>query len=280
MRPFLAHNLFGFPITEGHLLDICEPLFNTLSLVLMTKQENESLFAILATMLNFGQQLSDHASLFTSVHSPVLARLATFITDALKQLADRLDAPIIASFESGSFSFADEGAMEAVVTHTKTFLNSCKGYGLLEQIVQVIVVNTCTHCDAFIFNLIVVTADEFTDEKLSMALQHIRELQKQLNCLSKNFNGAFPNLIELITDAELVLSGVTTLTKRTMLMRSIVERCQPKVVLPPGVTIDDVGPPAPSWDALRVEIPKFQFEFTFEWLYLEAGRALGRSQLY
>jgi hypothetical protein len=279
MRPLLAHNIFAFPIKEKHLLDICEPLFEALGLVLMTKLENERLFAILATMLNFGQQLSDHASLFTSVHTPVLSKLSTFITDALKQLADRLDAPIIASFESGSFSFADEDAMGVVLTHTQTFLSSCKAYGLLEQIVQAIVVNTCIHCDAFIFNLIVVTADEFTDEKLSMALQHVRELQKQLNCLSQNFNAAFSHLLELITDAELVLSGVPIIPKKTMLMRAIIERCQPPVTLPTGVTLDDIGPPAPSWDALRVPIPTFQFAFTFEWLYLEAGRAIGRTQL-
>jgi hypothetical protein len=279
MRPILSHALFSFPITEQHLAELCGPLFDAIAMSLSATLENDSLFAILATVSNFGQQLSDHASLYTSVHGAVLTRLAAFITDMLKQLAARLASPIIASIQSDGFVFADSEAMVVVVQHTSNFLSSCKAYNMPLQIVQAIVVETCAECDALIFNLIIETADVFTEEKLTQALQQIRSLQQQLNCLAENFNAAFPNLIEFITDAHLVLTDMPIITKRTPLMRAIVERCRPAVTLPAGLTIDDISPPIPSRASLAIPKPVFKFAFTFEWLYLEAGRVDYRNPL-
>jgi hypothetical protein len=274
MRPILQYRLFSFPtISEQDMADLCSPLFEAMAIAIESVLSNANLFAILATALNFGQQLSDHASLYTAVHGGVLTRLATFITEMLTQLANRLPAPIIASVTSDGFVFADTIAMADIVRHTGNFLGSCKAYGMPLQIVQAIVVHACAVCDAAIFNLIIETADEFTEEKLTQALQQIRSLQQQLNCLAENFNTAFPTLIEFITDAHLALAGTPPIAKRTPLMRAIVERCRPAVALPDGLTVDDICPPIAS-HALTVPKPKFQFAFTFEWLYLEAGRGL------
>jgi hypothetical protein len=272
MPPILCYGLFSFPtITEQHLLDLCTPLFEALAMALLMPLPSNHLFAFLATALNFGQRLSDHASLYTAVHGPVLVKLAPFITEMLKQLAHLLASRIIGSITNDGFDFADEKAMMVVVQHTNHFLGSCKAYGLPMQIVQVIVVHACARCDAVIFNLIIEHANAFTEEKLTQALQQIRSLQQQLNCLAENFNAAFPTLIAFITDAMLLFTDMPVITKRTPLIRAIVERCRPAVTLPEGITVDDISPPIATLSSLAVLEPAFPFTFTFEWLYLEAG---------
>jgi hypothetical protein len=231
-------------------------------------------FAILATVLNFGQHLSDAASLYTSAHGPVLDRLAKFVTSVMEWLSSFLFAQIAGSVLQDGFIFADEEATSVVVAQTRAAVENCAAFRLPEQLVQVIVVETCKQCDARIFNVIIEASDIFTNEKITQMLHNIRMLQGAFNCVSRNFQIAFPCLLDMILKAQALWSAVGRIP-RTALMRSIIERCVPEIKLPAGMTLDDIGEKSPRHE-LKVDEPSFGFAFTFEWLWLQyPGHAPG-----
>jgi hypothetical protein len=132
------YGIFALPqLTEAHLLDLFDAIFSGMSSLLQANQSVDGLFAILATVLNFGQQLSDVASLYTGVHECVLERLATSVTSVMQLLSQRLFAPIASSIQQDGLIFADEVAMNAVVAETRKFLNNCAAYHLGAEIFSV-----------------------------------------------------------------------------------------------------------------------------------------------
>ena len=50
-------------------------------------------------------------------------------------------------------------------------------------------------------------------------------------------------------------------------MRAIVERCQPSIILPNDMKLDDIGNHLEKNDSLKLPLPKFGFKFSYEWLY-------------
>jgi hypothetical protein len=268
--PVRDYGIFSLPrLTEAHLLDLFDAIFSGVGSLLQANQSVDGLFAILATVLNFGQQLSDVASLYTGVHECVLERLATSVTSVMQLLSQRLFAPIASSIQQDGFIFADEVAMHSVVAETRKFLNNCAAYHLGAEIVQVIVVETCKACDARIFNIIIEASDVFTTEKMTQALRNVRRLQDAFTCVSRNFDDAFAHLAGLITKTQALWAGERGIP-RTPLMRAIMERCRPQIVLPDGLTLDDIGEVRPRTE-LRVDEPEFGFVFRFEWLWLQGG---------
>jgi hypothetical protein len=276
MKPLDRYSIFRFSaLTEDHLMQLCQPLFIGVEALLDVRTPTfERLFAILATVLNFGQHLSDAASLYTSVHGPVLDRLAKFVTSVMAWLSYSLFAQIAGSVLQDGFIFADEEATSVVVAQTRAAVENCAAFGLPEQLVQVIVVETCKQCDARIFNVIIETSDIFTNEKITQMLHNIRMLQGAFNCVSRNFQIAFPCLLDMILKTQALWSAVGRIPG-TPLMRSIIERCVPEITLPRGVTLDDIGQKCPRFQ-LKVDEPSFSFAFTFEWLWLQyRGHAPG-----
>jgi hypothetical protein len=239
-------------------------------------QTVDSLFAMLATLLHFGQRMSNVASLYTSAHGRVLAILSVHVTSVMEVLSQNLFASIASTVQHKGFVFADEDRMTAVVAQTRGFMRNCTAYSLLEDIAQVIVVQTCKGCDEKIFNVILETSSEFTDQKVTQILHSIRRPQSAFNCFSRNFGVAFPNLIDLITTSKQLWSGMQHITKRTKLLRTIVERCRPAIVLPEGVAIDDIGQHCNCTCELYVADPKFSFVFSFEWLWLRIVNRNGK----
>jgi hypothetical protein len=190
----------------------------------------------------------------------------------MQLLSQRLFASITSSVQQDGFIFADEVALSSIVAETRKFLDNCAAYHLCAEIVQAIVVETCKACDARIFNIIIEASDVFTTEKMTQALRNVRMLQDAFNCVSRNFDDAFACLAGLITQTQALWAGERRIA-RTPLMRAIIERCQPPIVLRDGLTLDEIGE-AKQRSELRVEEPEFGFVFRFEWLWLQGGAML------
>ena len=274
MEPIKAFRIFEIPgLTTNHVNYLCEPLLKGLQQTLTRTHTIPSLFAILATALNFGQQLSDVATVYTSAHGSVLASLEPYVTSIVHLATQTLVASIAPSICNDGFQFADDEAMENIREETHLFLECARGLKLPEQLVQVVIVETCAYFDALLFNVIIDTCEEITDDKMVFLLQRIRKIQSLFDCLPNNFQAAFPHLLDLIarTQALRCIGDALPQTARGDLARSIIERSSPPILLPDGLCLDDVGNHLKSRISLRVPLPQVSFKFTFEWLYTQTA---------
>jgi hypothetical protein len=272
MAPIRAHAIFSFSeLHEQHLLDLCDPLFTVIDALLLANHDSLQLFALLATLLRFGEQLSDLASLYTAAHERTLQRLAEYITAIMKLLALELFATIAGSIrEDGSSFFDDEDSQRDLAIKTHSWSLNCSSYRLYEAIIQMIIVETAKAVDARIFNILLNTSTEFTDDKVTRILHSIRRLQDAFQCVSRNFETAFPCLHDFVMRVQSLWGGIISDLPRTDRMRSIIERCRPEIVLGAELTLDDIGKHCDQWSDLNVVEPTFSFVFTFEWLWLQA----------
>ena len=274
MEPIKAFRIFEIPgLTTSHVNYLCEPLLKGLQQTLGRTHTIPSLFAILATALNFGQQLSDVATVYTSAHGGILASLEPYVTSIVHLATQTLVASIAPSICNDGFQFADDEAMENIREETHLFLECARGLKLPEQLVQVVIVETCAYFDALLFNVIIDTCEEITDDKMVFLLQRIRKIQSLFDCLPNNFQAAFPHLLDLIarTQALRCIGDALPQTARGDLARSIIERSSPPILLPDGLCLDDVGNHLKSRISLRVPLPQVSFKFTFEWLYTQTA---------
>jgi hypothetical protein len=220
-----------------------------------------SLFAILATALNFGLHLARG-----SAPSAIFGHLCPFITSAIELLSQNLVAAIGSSISQDGFEFADEFSLEMVRSTTAAFLENSRTFHIPEQIVQVIIVETCAYCDVLLFNVIIDTATEFTDNKMTALLQKVRRVQQLFNCLPTNFEAAFPVLIEFISQTKGLWAGDVIV--KSDRMRSIIERC-PGLQLPADLTLDEIGSRVESTSLLKLPPRVNSFTFSYEWLYTQ-----------
>ena len=274
MVPINAFSIVSLAgLREDHLDYLCEPFFKGLEYTLKHTHSVDTLFGVLATALNFGQKLSDAATLYTSAHAVVLSKLEPYVTSIVEVATQTLVAAIAPSICQDGFQFADDEAMQKIEDETRLFLNYAKGLKLPEQLVQVIVVETCAYFDALLFNVIIDTAEEFNQKKIQFLLQRIRKIQTIFQCLPNNFQAAFPHLLQLITKVQELwcLENIISEAQYSDLTRSIIERCRPRVVLPEGVTLDHIGKHLESRESLKVPLPKVCFKFNFEWLYTQTA---------
>ena len=274
MEPITAFSILSLTgLREDHLEYLAEPFFKGLEYTLRQTHPIGSLFGVLATALNFGQKLSDAATLYTSAHAVVLSKLEPYVTNIVEVATQTLVAAIAPSICHDGFQFADDEAMQKIEEETQMFWNYAKGLKLPEQLVQVIVVETCAYFDALLFNVIIDTAEEFTEKKIVFLLQRIRKIQTMFQCLPSNFQAAFPRLLDFITRTQELwcLEDTVPDSRRSDLTRSVIERCKPRIVLPMGVTLDDVGKHLDSRESLKVPLPKVSFKFNFEWLYTQTA---------
>jgi hypothetical protein len=272
MAPIRNHAIFTFSeLREQHLLDLCEPLFSVIDSLLLSNRDGLQLFALLATLLRFGEQLSDLASLYTAAHERTLERLSEYVTAIMKLLALELFATIAGSIrEDGSSFFDDEESQRELALKTHSWSLNCSCYKLYEAMIQMIIVETAKAVDARIFNILLNTSTEFTEDKVTRILHSIRRIQGAFQCVSRNFETAFPYLHDFVMRIQSLWGGITGDLPRTDRMRSIIERCRPEVALGTELTLDDIGTHCDQWSDLNVVEPKFGFVFTFEWLWLQA----------
>ncbi|KAH0794096.1 erythrocyte binding protein [Histomonas meleagridis] len=268
--PILKFSILSLPqLNSSHMQYLLEPLYKALDNTLNQSHSAVELFYILATIYNFGILLLNNADIFSTVHNEALDQLSTFITQILMQLTQNLISSIAPSISSDGLDFTDKESMNQIQLETNQFLIYCQNLNIPEQIVQVIVVETCRYFDVLLFNVIIDTAKTFTIEKVTFLLSQVRRLQTIFDCLPCNFHIAFTNLLSFISNTNLLWNGndEEKLPEKSDLMRSIIERCKPKIVLPPGVELDDIGKKLDSTEELKLELPKFNFQFSYDWLF-------------
>ena len=102
-------------------------------------------------------------------------------------------------------------------------------------------------------------------------LQKIKEIQKALFCISRNFPDAFEKTLNVISIAQTLMQGGATIEriqKQKELWRIIAERT-PNCYLPEGVTIETICQPIQA-SSLIQNLPNMEFRFTFEWLFVSS----------
>jgi hypothetical protein len=98
----------------------------------------------------------------------------------------------------------------------------------------------------------------------------VLKIQNLFKFLPTNFDAAFPRLLSFITQTKSFWTGVHEISEKTPLVRSIIERCDPEIQLPPGTTLDSLGPHVQSKATLKFPGHEMTFRFSYEWLYTNA----------
>lgn len=270
VEPLIQFAILTFSnITEEKLEKLVDPLFNGLDYTLSITHPKEELFALFSTTLNFGLKVSNVASLYTSAHLGILKRLSSYINQFIQVFSQILNASIANSITSDGFEFGDDESISQLDQETVMFLQHARAFQIPEQIIQIIVLESCQYFDVLLYNVIIDTADEFTDEKITSLLNKVRKIQVMFNCMACNFQAAFTNLLKFITTAKMLWSDVRlTEEYKNNTVRSIIERSNPPIQLPPNITLDQIGNIVET-KTLRLPLPQIQFDFTYEWLYTQ-----------
>lgn len=282
LEPFITFGIFQLPaLTSEALSDLMKPLMKGIELSIIKQHSKEELFSLFATTLNFGVKISNIASLYTSAHLECLECLANYIKTIVETLIQHLCSTIGANISKDGFEIANENAMIQIDLETRSFFEYARGLNIPEILIQNIVVHTCSYLDRLIYNVIVETAPAFTNEKVTKALDQIRMLQTIFQCLPNNFQTAFSNLIELFTMSKSLFfevgdekqindqKAILDSLKKGPLLRSIVDRCEPPIVLPKGKDYDYFGERLQSYDILALPLECEAFDFSFDWLYAQ-----------
>lgn len=269
IEPILSFSILTLPEISAEDIDfLFEPLYKALDFTLSLSHTFEELFSILASVLNFGLKLSSSAPIFSSLHLPVLEKLSDYITQSIMQLTQILISVITPSISNDGFEFADVETLNLMQQETRQFLQLCHSFNVPELVVQIIVIETCKYIDTLVFNVIIDTASIISPKKINDLLQKTRKIETIFNCLPCNFQIAFNNLLSFISNANLLWSkGFDFHFEKSDLMRAIVERCQPSIILPNDMKLDDIGNHLEKNDSLKLPLPKFGFKFSYEWLY-------------
>ena len=271
LDPIFAFDILKFPTLTPEVLEyLLEPLYEGIQFAISQPHKIDETFAVLSTVLNFGLKLSSTSSLYTSAHIQCLRKLQPYITQLMQQLTQTLVATIATSISSDGFDFGDDESVASIEQQTRMFLELVHAFQIPEQIVQVIVIESCNYFDTLLFNVIIDTADSFTDEKITILLKKIRNIQKMFECLPSNFSTAFTNLLNFISQTKTLFAGMSgdKRIEKTPLMRSIIERCNPPIQLPEGTSLDDIGEKVET-STLKIPLQTNNFTFTFEWLYTQ-----------
>ena len=197
-----------------------------------------------------------------------LYKALDYITQSIMQLTQILISVITPSISNDGFEFADVETLNLMQQETRQFLQLCHSFNVPELVVQIIVIETCKYIDTLVFNVIIDTASIISPKKINDLLQKTRKIETIFNCLPCNFQIAFNNLLSFISNANLLWSkGFDFHFEKSDLMRAIVERCQPSIILPNDMKLDDIGNHLEKNDSLKLPLPKFGFKFSYEWLY-------------
>ncbi|EAY11954.1 hypothetical protein TVAG_399600 [Trichomonas vaginalis G3] len=249
---------------------IHKPFYDTINFALSKDHSIPSIFGIFATAINYGLLLSDTCADYTKAHQIVLDHIQQIIMNIVSFLITTLMSHLVLAIMGDGFDALDRESLSNVTQSIRIFSQLSKSFNIPEVIVQGVVIDCCHQFDAMLFNLIIETADEYTDAKLDILVNHIKEIQKVFDCLSSNFTTAFTIILGFITTAKALISGIER--KRIIpspLLRSIAERCSP-LQLPAGVKLEDLGPVVPR-DELRKEKPSPKYTFTFESLFTDSA---------
>jgi hypothetical protein len=170
--------------------------------------------------------------------------------------------------QSGVSQLGDQENFKNLRTDTCRFLAVARELGIPEPLLEMLVVDCCRTVDTLLFNAIIEGDDIFDVKMVRDFTKRIRDIQDVFQCISDHFVMAFDSLLQMIGIAELFLGGVelNRIGEPNPLVRLIVERCRPKVVLPFPLTLDRLGPRVAEGSELRIDLSDQGFKFTFEWL--------------
>lgn len=259
--PFISPEIFEY---------IHKPFYDSINFALSKNHSIPSIFGIFATAINYGLLLSDTCADYTQTHQVVLDHIAQIINQIVSFLTTTLMSTLVLAVMGDGFDALDFESLSNVTQQIRIFSQLSKSFNIPEVIVQGVVIDCCHQFDVMIFNLVIDAADEYTDAKLDLLINHIKEIQKAFDCLSSNFTTAFTEILQFITTAKALISGIER--KRinpSPLLRGIAQRCNP-LNLPAKMTLEDLGPLVP-YDELRKEKPKPSYVFTFESLFTDSA---------
>jgi hypothetical protein len=266
VRPIRDYQLFAISdLTADTITSFLSPLVTAIVRAIDNVHPIAEVFAILSSVLHFGLKMSSEAVLYTTLH---FASLRTF-EDLIDRICLILRGSLVAMVaQSGVSQLGDQENFKNLRTDTCRFLAVARELGIPEPLLEMLVVDCCRTVDTLLFNAIVEGDDIFDVKMVSDFTKRIRDIQDVFQCISDHFVMAFDSLLQMIGIAELFLGGVelNRIGEPNPLVRLIVERCRPKIVLPFPLTLDRLGPKVAEGSELRIDLSDQGFKFTFEWL--------------
>jgi hypothetical protein len=240
-----------------------EPLRKAIAFVLDLSHPVSELFALLTTLLKFGVKFSMCAFLYTNVHLDFVRLLEVDIGRICGLLAQNLTASVV---QWGRLADHDAEQIAGLRAEARHFLAVGRELGVPDPVIEALIIECCRLTDAMLFNALIVSDEIFTIKGARELAKKIRAVQEIFQCMSQNFRMAFDALLNLIGIVELYLGGVEVnrIGEPSPLVRDVVDRCRPVVVLPANVSWRAIGPKPTNRDQLRVEHTEFKFEF--QWL--------------
>ena len=273
IQPLLDFRIATNPFLTKEKLDyIVSPLYKAANSAFSMQNDMADVFGLFTTVLNFGIELSSNFSEYTSAHLMVLDKLTVIITQVIDFFTQSLMSSLVSAVMGDGFDAIDKETLTTVTQQLRIFTQLSHAKSIPDLITQAIVVDTCNQFDTLLFNIIVDTADVFTEEKIDSLMNHIKVIQNSFECFSSNFNNAFTRLLDFITTSKALMCEIDK--KRitpSPLLRSIAERIEPKIVLPPDMKIDDLGPHVASRTELKVPKSEPKFVFSFDKLFTESS---------
>lgn len=273
IKPFIDFRIATNPFLNPDKIEyIVSPFYKAVDSALSMQNDTAEVFGLFATILNFGIELSSYFSEYTSAHKFVLEKLSAFIMQVMNFFTQSLMSSLVSAVMGDGFDAIDKETLSMVTQQIRIFTQLAHSRSIPDIIIQAIVVDTCNQFDTLLFNIIIDTADVFTEEKIDSLLHHIKVIQEAFECFSSNFNNAFTHLLNFITTSKALMSRIDK--KRitpSPLLRSIAERISPSIVLPPDMKIEDLGPSVSSRVELKVSKENPKFIFSFDKLFTESS---------
>jgi hypothetical protein len=268
IAPIRDYHFFQIPtLTPPTVHDFLEPLSGAIRFSLNLSHPVSVLFAHLITLLNFGIKLSIASFLYSPLHLPFIAELEAHISRICGLLAQNLSASVV---QLGDFAANNECAA-AMREDLHRFLGIGRELCVPEPVIEALLLDCGRLTDAILFNALIVTEDAFSITTAKDLAKRIRTVQQIFQCVSPDFSITFDSLSNLIAIIELYLGGVQPgrIGHPSPLVRDVVERCSPSVVLPPSISLDKIGPRPIARVDLSVE--PVEFKFTFKWFVDTVG---------
>jgi hypothetical protein len=266
MGPILDYRFFQLPdLTPDMVALLLAPLHAVIGSSLDLNHPVAELFALLSTIIRFGTKLAMAAFLHTTVHLASIMELQSKVDHVCRLLVEHLVAAVILS---GGLADGDGDPQQIadLCQEVRRFWGLGRELGVPHPLVEALIVAACRAIDAVFFNGMIVGDEVFTMKRGRELAQKMKALQEIFDCVAQHFATAFSALLNLISIIERFTGRIeaSQIGPPDPLARHVVERCWPRVVLPPSVSWERIGPVPADGDSLRAE--RTEFQFSFEWL--------------
>ena len=142
-------------------------------------------------------------------------------------------------------------------------------FSIPEIVIQTIVVSAIQNFDTLLFNIIISSQTQFSESNTDVILQKVKEVQKALFCISRNFPEAFEETLNIISIAQTLIKGGATverINKQREIWRIVAERT-PNYFLPDEATLETICQPVER-SLLIQSLPNMEYHFSFDWLFV------------